>query len=55
MELINVTGDQGGLELVIYNIIQTILKKRKARSKIEIICRFTSFLENCRAGFRLTF
>ena len=50
---IGITGDQGGLELVFHNIISTILKKRKARSKIKIICRYISFLENCRDGFRL--
>ena len=54
LDSIDVTGDQGALELVVYNIVLTILQKRKARSKIKIICRFISFLENCRVGFRLT-
>ena len=51
---IDVTGEQDGLELVVNNIILTILQKRRARSKIKIICRFISFLENCRVGSRLT-
>ena len=51
---IDVTGNQDSLELVVNNIVLTILQKRRARSKIKIICRFISFLENSHFGSRLT-